>query len=246
MWRVSWAPWNALPPKPLDRRGGLVQEAGERRTMRDGRLGYWWLATLAVTLCLVLVSFRWLDVPVALHFAGDLKHLSHRVHVVGEHLGSLLLVAGEAGLAAMLVFYRIMRGSLPSLGKVTVIACATSLCAFALNEFVLKTMFGVQQPLIVLGGAAHVFQPFQGSWESSFPSGHMALAGGFVATFRGQDRRLVLALGAGMILAAVLLIAGGWHFLSDVIAGSFVGGSAGILAAVLWRQHQVQARWTAQ
>jgi membrane-associated phospholipid phosphatase len=35
----------------------------------------------------------------------------------------------------------------------------------------------------------------------------------------------------------VLLIAGDWHFVSDVIAGTFVGVSAGILAGEVWLAH---------
>jgi membrane-associated phospholipid phosphatase len=44
------------------------------------------------------------------------------------------------------------------------------------------------------------------------------------------------------VLAAALLVIGDWHFLSDVIAGSFVGLSAGLLAGSLWSLHAKQPR----
>jgi len=40
-----------------------------------------------------------------------------------------------------------------------------------------------------------------------------------------------------LLVAAVLLTAGDWHFVSDVIAGTFVGVSAGILAGEVWLAH---------
>jgi len=44
-------------------------------------------------------------------------------------------------------------------------------------------------------------------------------------------------LSALLLIAAALLITGGWHFVSDVIAGTFLGVSAGILAGELWLAH---------
>jgi hypothetical protein len=40
-----------------------------------------------------------------------------------------------------------------------------------------------------------------------------------------------------LLLAAALLVVGDWHFLSDVIAGTFLGVSAGILAGEGWLVH---------
>ena len=207
--------------------------------MRSNKIAVWWLLALIVTVAGVLVSFRWLDMVMATGFA----HHFHRLRHAGEHLGSPILVGGETVVTVFLVVYRIAAGRLPELGKVTVVGCATSLCVFALNEFVLKVMFGVATPDDVLAGLApHAIAPFQGTWQSSFPSGHMTLACGFVATFLYQDRRLLALLGMGVVAAAVLLVLGGWHFVSDVIAGVFTGGTAGVLAAATWRQDRLRIR----
>ncbi len=47
----------------------------------------------------------------------------------------------------------------------------------------------------------------------------------------------VWLLSALLVLAAGLLVIGDWHFLSDVIAGTFAGISAGILAGEAWTVH---------
>jgi membrane-associated phospholipid phosphatase len=40
-----------------------------------------------------------------------------------------------------------------------------------------------------------------------------------------------------LLVAAVLLIVGDFHFVSDVIAGAFAGISAGLLAGEVWLAH---------
>jgi membrane-associated phospholipid phosphatase len=192
-----------------------------------------WLAALLAVL-LIAAGMAWWDVPIAIfcsRLAGPFQPL-------GNHLGSTLLVSGETVVAAGLAAWRIITGRLPALGKVTVIACATSLAVFALNEVVLKNLFGVPNTYqLLFHDAGHGFHFFHGSWESSFPSGHMTLAGGFTATFVRQDRRLLAFLAAGTILAGGLLMAGNWHFFSDVVAGLLVGSAAGVTAATLWARH---------
>ena len=44
-------------------------------------------------------------------------------------------------------------------------------------------------------------------------------------------------LTALLCLGAILLVIGDFHFLSDVVAGAFVGGTAGFFAGELRRQH---------
>lgn len=206
-----------------------------RLTVLNGKVMRPWCISLIVTAIVVPVSFQHFDWPIAI---WGFQHF-HGLKPLGNHLGSPLLVGGESLVALALAIYRILAGRLSDLAKITVIACATSLAVFALNEFVLKGLFGVPNPYeVFVQGAPHTLHLFQGSWQSSFPSGHMALAAGFVASFISQDRRLLTVLVAGSLLAAALLVGGSWHFLSDVIAGAFIGGTAGMIAASLWAQHQ--------
>jgi hypothetical protein len=65
----------------------------------------------------------------------------------------------------------------------------------------------------------------------------MVLAGAFTGVFMRLYRTSILPFSALLLVAAVLLIAGDWHFVSDVIAGTFVGVSAGILAGEVWLAH---------
>ena len=65
----------------------------------------------------------------------------------------------------------------------------------------------------------------------------MVLAGAFAAVFMRLRRTSILPFSALLLVAAVLLIAGDWHFVSDVIGGIFVGVSAGLLAGEVWLAH---------
>lgn len=68
----------------------------------------------------------------------------------------------------------------------------------------------------------------------------MALAASFAGVFMSLYRGSIWPLSALLVLAAVLLVVGDWHFVSDVIAGTFVGIMAGILAGAAWGLHSKQ------
>jgi membrane-associated phospholipid phosphatase len=41
-----------------------------------------------------------------------------------------------------------------------------------------------------------------------------------------------------LAVVAGLLIVGSWHFVSDVLAGAFIGLTTGLLAAEVWLAHE--------
>jgi hypothetical protein len=71
----------------------------------------------------------------------------------------------------------------------------------------------------------------------------MVLAGAFAGVFMRLYRTSVRLLSGLLLLAAALLVVGDWHFISDVIAGTFLGVSAGILAGELWVVHMISSRY---
>ena len=179
------------------------------------------------------MAFAWLDVPIARHVYGILGSAES----LGRGLTSAVLLSGEAGVALTLIVIRITRGRLSPVGEAAALACLTSICAYAMDDSALKLFFGVPNPEAVLHGARHAIHLMGGSATSSFPSGHMVLAGAFAGVFLRLYRRSTLPLAALLFVGAVLLVVGDWHFVSDVIAGTFVGVSAGLLAGEVWAAH---------
>ena len=79
----------------------------------------------------------------------------------------------------------------------------------------------------------HFFQ--SGNSFESFPSGHAAAAAAVLSVvwILFPELRVICAIGA--IAVDLGLVALNLHFLSDVVAGSFVGISTGLFTVALWR-----------
>jgi membrane-associated phospholipid phosphatase len=190
--------------------------------------------SLVTTLVAVGVSVRWLDAPIALFFLRGSPHVAG----LASAFGSSVLVTGDTSLMATLAIIRIVRGSLPRYAKALFVACCASLSAFAANDYILKLLFGRYGPYTFLGNpTAPIFNFFHGDLNCVFPSGHMVMSSAFAAVlFREYPRtRPIFTVLLG--IAASTLLIGDWHFLSDIIAGIFVGGSVGFMAGELWYRH---------
>lgn len=192
-----------------------------------------WFLGLAICATIVSLAFGHADMPVASYVSRFSKHFAD----LGEGLGSALILSLETMTALALVIARLMRGRISPFGKVLLLACVTSICAYGINSAVLKVLFGVPNPGQVLEGARHTFHLWSGSRSSSFPSGHMMLAGAFAGVFMRLYPRSIWLLASLLLIAAILLIVGDWHFLSDVVAGAFLGVSGGLLAGEAWIAH---------
>jgi membrane-associated phospholipid phosphatase len=206
----------------------------ERRTARFPYLI--WLLTLPICALVTALIFAYLDVPIAHNVYGILG----RTQSLTRGLGSAVLLTAEASVALVLMIARIRRGHLSSFHEATLLACLTSICTFAINDSALKFFFGVPNPDAVFQGSQHAVHLLRGSVISSFPSGHMALAGAFAGVFMRLYRASIRWFSVLLFIAAALLVAGDWHFVSDVIAGTFIGVSAGLLAGEVWLAHSRQ------
>lgn len=192
-----------------------------------------WLLAFVLCSAAVALAFARIDVPVTQCF----WRIGHFLHPLNSAFGASVVLSLEAAVALGLVLARVVRGHLSRLGETLVIACVASICTYGINSEVLKPLFGVPNPNAVMEGARHTFDFLMGSAESSFPSGHMILAGAFAGVFMRLHRVSFWPFCALLALAACLLVIGGWHFVSDVVAGTFIGVSAGILAGEVWTVH---------
>lgn len=192
-----------------------------------------WLFSLLLCALAVKVSFVWIDEPVAFHVFGRLSS----AELLATGFASVFLLGTEGVVALSLIVIRITRGHLSPFREATALACLTSICAYAINDGALKAFFGVPFPWQVVHGTTHAFHLLSGNPGSSFPSGHMVIASAFAGVFMRLYRISIVPLSALLLLAATLLVVGDWHFVSDVIAGAFVGISAGLLAGEVWLAH---------
>ena len=194
-----------------------------------------WIASFAACAVVTAFCFLWLDLPVARIFEESTQF----VRPYG--LASSIILAGECLVITALALARMMQGKLPEPAKALMLASLTSILAFAANNYVAKPFFGVPNTGEVFNQSiAHTFRLLGGNPQSSFPSGHMALAGGFAGVWiRLYPTTTRLFVGLLVFGMAVLMI-GDWHFLSDVVAGAFLGVTAGLMAGELWREHEAR------
>jgi membrane-associated phospholipid phosphatase len=194
-----------------------------------------WCLCLAACAAAAVFSFREVDVRVAHHVWGVGRHLS----TLSETFGATVILSLESAVVLSLIIVRLTRGHISRLAETLALACIASICAYGINDEVLKPFFGVQAPLAVIHGARHSLNFLKGAVYSSFPSGHMMLAGAFAGVFMRFYRVSIRPLAVLLLAAATLLVVGDWHFVSDVIAGTFLGVSAGLLAGEGWTVHMV-------
>ncbi len=187
-----------------------------------------WLLGLIATIISATISFIWIDGPVARHFAFN----ADRFGMINAGFSGIVLLIFETAVVTFLLVRRMVRGQLAPLGKAIVVAGVASMCAYLLNEAIFKFLFGIPSPTEMLfQSAPHALHFLSGNPEDGFPSGHMMLSGAFAgALMRFYPRirgRLFALLGVG----ALILVWGDWHFVSDVIAGTFLGITIGLLIA---------------
>jgi hypothetical protein len=192
-----------------------------------------WCVSLVACAAIVTFSFLRMDVPTALYF-WNTDHLRSPLNVA---FGSSVILFAESAVILFTVLARLVRGHISVFGETLAIACLVSMCAYVVNDHLLKVFFGVPNPADVVHGAGHSFNFWMGSDRSTFPSGHMVLAAAFAGVFMRLYEASIRLFSALLLIAAGLLLVGDWHFLSDIISGGFLGASAGILAGEGWAAH---------
>ncbi|MBW6504959.1 phosphatase PAP2 family protein [bacterium] len=178
-----------------------------------------------VTAALIAFSFRFLDAGIALWF-GDLLRSDPHLWRYASRIPDLLLpaVLVLSGVLWAMYLRRVRRGIRDETARFCLLSGAAMPAAFAAKA-VLKPLFGRMNTRAWLAkGGDLSFHWFHGGGEyGSFPSGHMAVFTALAAAcwlfypkYRAASLAAITALG-------VALVATDYHYLSDVIAGGYLG-----------------------
>jgi membrane-associated phospholipid phosphatase len=189
-----------------------------------------WCICFALTALSVAIAYHWIDRPLAffVHDNFTNKHtfiLMQRIPDCFPLLSALLLVW-----CALLVLARRPFSYL----QVTLLLCSVSFIASRAVNQQLKFVFGRTWPETwinhnpsLISSGAYGFNPFHdGPGFASFPSGHTAAVCSVMTVLWFCYPRF-RAFYAVIVVAVVIgLLGADYHFLSDIIAGGFVGASA--------------------
>lgn len=198
--------------------------------------------TFAGTALAVAVSYEWLDRPIALVFHATVAH--------PDLLAPVARWPNPIVPLAVIAFVGLglwnLSGRALSRIQNCLLLCSISLIIAEMTKAQLKFVFGRTWPETwvhnnpsFLRDGVYGFNFFHdGSAYTSFPSGHMAVSCSVISVLwvYFPAWRTVCALVA--LFVAIGLVAANYHFLSDVIAGSFVGISTGWMVTSLWKAHE--------
>ena len=186
-----------------------------------------WLASLVLLTTVIVIFYKWLDGQIAI-WVHDvlLPYHTHDFLNPGRYDPLVPL----AGVVLILIGLRSLFRRTPSkVSRVAIIGAVSILTADA-TKILLKYLFG-RNPPDALFAAPHHAMGFRWFYTgaSSFPSGHTAAvcAAATVLWLCYPQFRPIYLL--GMLMIAAALISANFHFVSDVLAGAFLGITAGWL-----------------
>ena len=199
-----------------------------------------WLIGLFVTIVAVAVCYLWVDRPLALlahAHTGERETFARFTHIPDPFIPVACVVFFACGLwvfAGRMLTRPMISGALASTGVIVAETIKGGL----------KYIFGrlwpdtwVQNNPSFIHDGAYGFNFFHGGpGYASFPSGHTTVTCALISVlwvlypyWRPFYAAIVLAVAVGLIGA-------NYHFLSDVVAGGFLGTSTGWMTVAIWRE----------
>ena len=214
--------------------------AGAGRAGRMNRLKLW-LSCFAATIVVVIIAYAWIDRPVAF-FVHD--HLAQY-----KIFGKLPLISEALFPIATLIFLtvaaKVMLKQKVSEGHGSLFLCGLSLVVAETIKEQLKYVFGRTWPETwtnnnpsLIHDNVYGFNFFHsGQAYSSFPSGHTNAICAVMAVlwFAYPRYRALYAVPVAAVIIG--LIGADFHFVSDIIAGGFIGASTGWILVIFWRTY---------
>jgi membrane-associated phospholipid phosphatase len=214
-------------------------------TNRMNGLRNWSLGFLGTAVA-ITVSYLWLDQPIAHLAHAELQrfHLFEKLTLIPDALVPLAVVAfGVLGL-------RGLTGRPLSRFQTVMLLSGVSLAVAIIIKDQLKFAFGRpwpetwmrNNPSFIRDGL-YGFQPFHGgSGYASFPSGHTTVICTVMTVLWICYPRFRAVYALCVAAVAVGLVGANFHFLSDVIAGGFLGMTVGWLGVGMWESGARQVR----
>jgi membrane-associated phospholipid phosphatase len=200
--------------------------------LRNWSLGFLGTA-IAITAC-----YLWLDRPIAQFAHDELQrfHLFEKLTLIPEALTPLAVVA------FMVLGLRGLTGGRLSRLQTVMLLSGVSLAVAVIIKDQLKFAFGRTWPETwtrnnpsFIHDGVYGFYPFHGGGGyASFPSGHTTTICTVMTVLWICYTRFRPVYALCMAAVAIGLVGANFHFLSDVIAGGFLGLSAGWLGVALW------------
>ncbi len=198
-----------------------------------------WLLSLATACLASAISYQWFDTPIALLVHAQLPN--HDIFSALTHIPDPFIPLTAVAFIGLGLWS--LSGRLLLKIQIAALLCSISLIMAEVTKNQLKFVFGrtwpdtwfQNNPSFIRDGA-YGFHLFHGGVEyASFPSGHSAVTCAVISVLWIFYPKLRLIYLSAFLAVAIGLIGANYHFLSDIIAGAFVGVSTGWMATALWQ-----------
>jgi membrane-associated phospholipid phosphatase len=202
-----------------------------------------WLLSLGLIAIGVVVAFIWLDRPIAYFVHTHVVDKS--VFIWMQRLPEILPLLSATAIVSIGLLA--LGGRPLTRWQSVTLLCGLSFIATAAVNSQLKFAFGRTWPETwinnnpsLIHDGAFGFNPFHGGpGFASFPSGHTAAICSVMSVLwlcypRG---RAIWAICVAVVVIG--LLGADFHFLSDILAGGFLGASAGRVVVRIWESRNV-------
>lgn len=198
-----------------------------------------WAVSFVITAALVVVGYAWLDQPVAFFVHSEFHGMAAFPWLTRISEGLAFLSV----LAFVVIGLRILAGRPYSKLEAVVLLSAVSVAVSVAIKDQLKYAFGRTWPETwidhnpsLINSGAYGFHPFHGGQGyASFPSGHTTVVCAAMTVFWICYPRLRPLYALVVAAVVVGLIGADFHFLSDIMAGGFLGASTGWMTVLFWK-----------
>jgi len=197
-----------------------------------------WAIGFCLTGAAVVLSYFWLDRPIALFVHEHLRGFD--AFAMLTYVPAITIPLAVAAFTA--VALRVLSGRALSRLQTVIVLAGASLAVSEAIKVQLKYAFGrtwpetwVRDNPSFIRDGVYGFYPFHGGpGFAAFPSGHMSAICALLSVFWVCYPRLRVLYALVMAVVGIGLIGADFHFLSDVIAGAFLGIWTGWLTVALW------------
>ena len=201
-----------------------------------------WFASLVGTTVIVMVSYEWLDRPIALWARREFvenKTYSELTHIPDPLIPVAVIIFVLVGL------YVLSRLPLQKLLS-TALLCSISVIVAETIKNWLKYAFGRTWPDTwidnnpsFLHDGVYGFNFFHGGQGyASFPSGHTTVTCAVISVLWMAYPKLWPLYVLAVLAVVIGLIGADYHFFSDIIAGGFLGTTVGWMLIAMWQTRQ--------
>lgn len=188
-----------------------------------------WLLALILCATAVVVSITYVDRPLALWLDAHVRHTEFWT-ILNHALYPFLLVVIVAFLFLLGCGIWRMRGRpLPLWTSVPLLYSWTTIWALAATDAILKPVFGrgrVDPTFVRDRLSGFHFLHGETNWDA-FPSGTATIAFAILTVLWIFRPRLRAAGSLLAVLLSIAVVVGNYHWLSDAIAGAFLGVTVG-------------------